>query len=113
MADGDEKFLEGMPKQCFCDDISKLSQDQISTNLAMVQSKMAAKIAEEKMKAAEAEAKKIADEQERQRKLQADRIAAKECAAKRVMDELIAKDAAEDAAAAKEQKARDKANKEE
>jgi len=29
------------------------------------------------------------------------------------MDELIAKDAAEDAAAAKEQKARDKANKEE
>jgi hypothetical protein len=39
-----------------------LSQDQISTNLAMVQSKMAEKIAEEKMKQAEAEAKKIADE---------------------------------------------------
>jgi len=39
-----------------------MSQDQISTNLAMAQSKMAAQIAEDKMKQAEAEAKKIADE---------------------------------------------------
>lgn len=26
MAEGDEKFLDGIPKQCFCDDIQKLSQ---------------------------------------------------------------------------------------
>lgn len=62
----------------------------------MVQSKLAAKLAEEKMKQLEAEAKKIADENERKRKLLADKIAAKECAAKRVMDELIKKDAEED-----------------
>jgi len=55
----------------------------------LVQSKLAAKLAEEKMKQLEAEAKKIADENERKRKLLADKIAAKECAAKRVMDELI------------------------
>jgi hypothetical protein len=68
----------------------------------MVQSKLAAKAAEEKMKEMEEAAKKIAAENERKRKLAADKIAAKECAAKRVMDELIRKDAAEDKLAAEE-----------
>jgi hypothetical protein len=48
------------------------------------------------MKELEAEAKKIADAEAKKRKLAEDKIKAKECAAKRVMDELIKKDAAED-----------------
>jgi len=60
------------------------------------------------MKRLEEEAKKKAAEEERQRQIEADRLAAQECAAKKFMEDLIKSDAAADAKEAKERAAEEK-----
>lgn len=81
--------------------------------MAIVKAQQAAREAEEEMKRMEAEAKKKAEEAAARRKAQEDRIRAKEKAAQKVIDDLIKKDAAQDAKEEKQRIAEEAAEKKE
>lgn len=102
LADDDKNFLDGIPKQCWCDDIDKVSMRQIGTMTQLVEQQEKARLAMLEMKELEEEAKRKAKEEELKRQKEADRLAAQECAAKKVMEDLIKADAAADAKEAKE-----------
>jgi len=75
-SEDDDKFLGDIPKQCWCDDIGKISQRQITTMTALVEQQEKARLAMEEMKRLEEEAKRKAKEEERKRQKEADRLAA-------------------------------------
>lgn len=66
-AEDDDTFLDGISKQCWCDDIEKISQRQISTMTQLVEQQEKARLAMEEMKRLEEEAKRKAKEEERKR----------------------------------------------
>jgi len=67
LAEDDDNFLNGIPKECWCDDIGKISQRQITTMTALVEQQEKARLAMEEMKRLEEEAKRKAKEEERKR----------------------------------------------